>query len=140
VKKKAVISYKGLCPVRVIPLQFRKLMKNLIGNSLKFSKPGNPPEISINGEIKKGAHLSKNLVPYKKYFHISIHDNGIGFEPQYSERIFEVFQRLHTKDEYSGSGIGLAICKQIVKNHNGMISATGTLREGACFDLFIPVS
>ena len=72
------------------------------------------------------------------YCHIRIEDNGIGFEQQYSSKIFEVFQRLHGKLEYTGTGIGLAIVKKIVDNHNGIITATGELNKGATFDIYIP--
>ena len=74
----------------------------------------------------------------KKYCHITVKDNGIGFEPRFSERIFEVFQKLHGKDVYAGTGIGLAIVKKIVENHNGIITATSQLNEGAQFDIYIP--
>jgi light-regulated signal transduction histidine kinase (bacteriophytochrome) len=78
------------------------------------------------------------ISPEKEYCHIIVKDNGIGFEPQYSERIFEVFQRLHGKEEYDGTGIGLAIVKKIVDNHNGVITATSELHKGATFDIYIP--
>ena len=79
------------------------------------------------------------LSPQKLYCHISIADNGIGFDPEYKERIFSVFQRLHTKAEYPGTGIGLAIVKKIVDNHNGIITASGEINKGARFDIYIPV-
>jgi signal transduction histidine kinase len=78
------------------------------------------------------------LIGDKEYCHISIADNGIGFETDYNEKIFEVFQRLHGKDVYKGSGIGLSIVKKIVENHNGVITATGQLHKGAIFDIYIP--
>ena len=73
-----------------------------------------------------------------EYYHISITDNGIGFDQQYKDRIFEVFQRLHDKQKIAGTGIGLAIVKNIVENHNGIITATGELNKGATFDIYIP--
>ncbi len=73
------------------------------------------------------------------YYHLAISDNGIGFEPQYKERIFEVFQRLHGRDEYKGTGIGLAIVKKIMENHNGFIVASGETNAGATFDMYFPV-
>jgi signal transduction histidine kinase len=78
------------------------------------------------------------LEPEKEYCHIRITDNGIGFEQQYSEKIFEVFQRLHGKEKYSGTGIGLSIVKKIVDNHNGIITAKSELGKGATFDIYIP--
>ena len=129
-----------MCHVPIIPFQFRQLMQNLIGNALKFTKPGVPPEIIIKSKITKGEQLENKLLTYEQdYCHISVCDNGIGFEPEYADRIFEVFQRLHGKEEYSGTGIGLAIVKKIVGNHNGIIIAKGELNKGATFDIFIPI-
>ena len=73
------------------------------------------------------------------YCHITISDNGIGFESDYKEKIFEIFQRLHTKEQYNGTGIGLAIVKKIIDNHNGFITATSQLGEGATFDIYLPI-
>jgi signal transduction histidine kinase len=78
------------------------------------------------------------LLPEKNYYHITVQDNGIGFEPRFSERIFEVFQKLHGKEVYGGTGIGLAIVKKIVANHNGIISAKSELNQGARFDIYLP--
>ena len=125
---------------RIIPFQFRQLMHNIIGNALKFSQRSVRPRIEITIALKKGAQLKlPSLIQNEKYCHIQVADNGIGFEPQYGPKIFEVFQRLHTRDKYSGTGIGLAIVKKIVENHNGMITATGKVNEGATFDIYIPV-
>lgn len=138
-EKEAIIQAKGLCEINVIPFQFRQLMYNLISNSLKFAKAGVAPEINIKSKIVSGKDLNvKNLSQNTRYCHIIYTDNGIGFDPQYKDRIFEVFQRLHTADQYTGTGIGLAICKRIVENHNGLITATGKLNKGARFDIYIP--
>lgn len=139
-QKKAKIESTENCKVNIIPFQFRQLLYNLVSNSLKFSNPENPIVIKINSEIKKGSDLkNEKLDPEKEYCHIKIEDNGIGFEQQYSAKIFEVFQRLHGKLEYTGTGIGLAIVKKIVDNHNGIITATGELNKGAAFDIYIPI-
>ncbi len=138
-EKNATIVVNTLCEANIIPFQFRQLMYNLIGNSLKFSKPEKPLFIKINCEIIRGDTLkSASLSPESSYCHISVSDNGIGFDPQYKDRIFEVFQRLHGKEEYKGTGIGLSIVKKIVENHNGVITATGALNQGAVFDIYIP--
>jgi len=140
-EKKAVVESSGKCNISVIPFQFRQLMTNLIGNALKFSLPGRQPEIKIKSEIIKGISLSdERLSPNKKYCHITVSDNGIGFEQQYSEKIFEVFQRLHNRDTYKGTGIGLSIVKKIVENHQGVIKATGLPDQGATFDIYIPAN
>ncbi len=140
-EKKATIEAAHLCKTNIIRFQFRQLFQNLVSNSLKFSKPGTAPYITIKSGIVKGNELNnENLSPGTDYCHIIYTDNGIGFEPQYKDRIFEVFQRLYSKEEYPGSGIGLAICKRIVENHNGIITAFGELNNGAQFDIFIPVT
>ncbi len=138
-EKNATIISENLCPANIIAFQFRQLMYNLISNALKFSKPGIPAVITIKGKISEGSLLNHpNLSPEEKYCHITVKDNGIGFEPHFSERIFEVFQKLHGKEVYAGTGIGLAIVKKIVDNHNGIIMATSSLNNGAQFDIYIP--
>jgi len=138
-EKNAIIEVNESCEIRVIPFQFRQLLHNLIGNALKFSKPGIPPHIIIKSTFAKGSKLKqKLLLPEKEYCHLSISDNGIGFEPEFNDRIFEIFQQLHAKNEYEGTGIGLAIVKKIVENHNGVIVATGKLNKGARFDIYLP--
>lgn len=114
-------------------------MYNLISNALKFSNPEIPSHIIITRRIVKGSTLNnEKLAQEKDYFHITVKDNGIGFEPHFSDRIFGVFQKLHGKEVYAGTGIGLAIVKKIVENHNGFITATGELKKGASFDIYIP--
>jgi len=136
---KATIEVTGSCEVSIIPFQFRQLMNNLIGNALKFSDPAKPPHIIIKSEFKKGQQLNHpDLSPDQKYCHLSVKDNGIGFEKQYKEKIFEVFQRLHGKEEYNGTGIGLSIVKKNVENHGGIITADSEPTKGATFDIFIP--
>lgn len=138
-EKNATLEAYQLCAVDIIPFQFRQLMVNLISNSLKFSNPQNPPHIQIKCEIAKGIKFSHlKLPPQSKYCHITVSDNGIGFKQEYSEKIFEIFQRLHGREEYTGTGIGLSIVKKIVDNHNGIIVATGELNKGATFDIYIP--
>jgi signal transduction histidine kinase len=139
--KKAIIEVSELCLVNVIFFQFRQLMYNLISNALKFSNPALPPHIKIKSRIIMGNKLNnEKAVSGKDYCQITIQDNGIGFEPHFSQRIFEVFQKLHSKEEYAGTGIGLAIVKKIVENHHGTITAIGELNKGATFDICIPIS
>ena len=156
-EKKATIEVGEICPVNIIAFQFRQLLYNLISNALKFSNPKIPSHIIINSSILKGSTINNTRQPSipasdkkdqtvqeifsaeKNYCHISIKDNGIGFEPQFSERIFGVFQKLHSKEVYEGTGIGLAIVKKIVENHKGFITATGVLNKGSTFDIYLPV-
>ena len=140
-EKRATIDASELGTVPVIVFQFRQLLHNLIGNALKFSHPDVPPHITITSRTIKGGKLKNGtLLPEKRYCHLTITDNGIGFDAKYSEKIFEVFQRLHNKAQYPGTGIGLAIVQKIVANHNGLITATGALNKGARFDIYLPVA
>jgi PAS domain S-box-containing protein len=138
-KKQAIFEAKDLCECNVIPFQMRQLVHNLLSNAIKFAHPNRPPHIKIKSEIAKGLKFqNQKLESEKEYCHIHITDNGIGFEQQYNEKIFEVFQRLHGKEKYGGTGIGLSIVKKIVDNHNGIITAKGELNKGATFDIYIP--
>ena len=139
IQKKATLQVIHSCELNVITLQFRQLIFNLISNSLKFTRENVPPLIIVNAEIGKGSDFeNKFLAADKAYCHISVQDNGIGFSQEYSEKIFEVFQRLHGKEQYAGTGIGLAIVKKIIENHNGFIAASGASNQGALFDIYIP--
>jgi len=139
-QKNGTLEIGDMCTLKVITFQFRQLIYNLVSNSLKFSKAGRDPEIKIKSEINMGAYFTNEKL-YKdvKYCHISVSDNGIGFEQHYSEKIFEVFQQLHRKNEYKGTGIGLAIVKKIVDNHNGLITVQSAPDKGTTFDIYIPV-
>jgi len=140
-QKHAQIETTTLCRVNIIPFQFRQMIYNLISNSLKFSNSSRSPYIKIRSEIASGAKLNnEKLLGDTVYCHITISDNGIGFEQQYNEKIFEVFQRLHTQEKYKGTGVGLAIVKKIVENHQGTITAKGEVDKGASFDIYFPVT
>lgn len=122
-----------------ISFQFAQLFTNLITNSVKFAKKDVAPVITISSNITEGRNVHhESASPEKTYYHISFSDNGIGFDPQFNERVFLVFQRLHTREAYEGTGIGLAICKRIAENHNGFITAAGVPGEGASFNIYIP--
>ncbi len=123
--------------VAIVSFQLKRLLNNLVGNSIKFRDSDRPLKISITGEEVSGSEDQSQQA--QRYFKIVYSDNGIGFEQQYSERIFEVFQRLHSQSEYEGTGVGLAICKKIVENQNGNIAAFGKLGEGARFEILLPL-
>ncbi|MCD0473347.1 CHASE3 domain-containing protein [Flavobacterium sp. EDS] len=139
-EKNAVILSDKLPKLKVIPYQIEQLFINLINNSIKYSKPNVSPEISISCEkiaSKEFPDLLEQSI--KKYYKITFTDNGMGFDPQFKETIFVLFQRLHSKtDEYPGTGIGLAICKKIVENHKGHIIADSTPNKGSVFTIFLP--
>jgi signal transduction histidine kinase len=138
-QKKAVIETDIRCEARVIPFQFRQLLMNLISNSLKFQQKDKPPRIRILAERLNGNNINrKDIDPEKVFCHLSIRDNGIGFEEIYKDRIFEVFQRLHGKDEYEGTGVGLAIVKKIAENHQGWIEVSSESGKGSSFDIYFP--
>lgn len=140
-QKGAIITSSNLPSLNVIVYQFEQLFTNLIANSVKFVKPGVSPEINITSGIIAGSDLGyMEANPETEYHYLSFADNGIGFDPQFKERIFQVFQRLHSKTSYEGTGIGLAICKKIVDNHQGIITAISNPDEGATFIIYLPIA
>ncbi len=133
------IELGNLPTLMVIPSQFRQLFSNLIINAIKYSKVEVKPKITISHSIASQAEIDQidgNID--QEYIKITVSDNGIGFENEYAERIFKPFQRLHGRDEYSGTGIGLAICKKIMENHNGFIIASAEKNVGATFQIYVP--
>ena len=125
-EKNAVVRVRFLPAIFCSPTQMEQLFINLIENGIKYAKPGLTPNIEIYATRSEGI------------WKIDFSDNGIGFDEAYEKKIFEVFQRLHSADEYSGTGIGLAICKKIVENHHGTITAKSILGEGSVFSIIFP--
>jgi signal transduction histidine kinase len=137
----ATIEAVNLPVVKIIPFQFKQMFENLLINAIKYSKPDAAPHITISSQQVKGSESSwKDAKLEQDYFKISVRDNGIGFDPQYAERIFELFQRLHDKHEYPGTGLGLAICKKVIQNHKGFITADASPGSGATFTIYLPAS
>lgn len=137
----AAIKTEGLQTIEGDPLQFRQLFQNLLGNALKFRRPDVTPEISITGKIVSGkdSGLEIEETDYnKKFLQIEVGDNGIGFEQQYAKKIFQIFQRLHGRMDYAGSGVGLSIVQKVVENHHGYVTAEGRPGEGAIFRMLFP--
>jgi PAS domain S-box-containing protein len=139
-QKNAHVEKDHLPTITAIPLQMNQLFYNLIGNALKFTKKNTAPQITISC-----SEATENLIkafpqlnPLKNYFVIKIADNGIGFSQEYADKIFTIFQRLNERSVYAGYGIGLAICKRIVENHEGVIFAEGIPKEGAGFTFLLP--
>lgn len=141
------VSNRSLFSLIILMLIFIALLNSSVafirlynsgGNSLKFAKE-NLPIVINSSKIAEGKFFDDDkLVVDKKYCHITFSDNGIGFDPRYNEKIFEVFQRLHGKAQYDGTGIGLSIVKKIVDNHEGVIYAKRELNKGTTFNIFIP--
>ena len=139
-EKKAVIASEPLPTIKAVPLQINQLFANLVGNALKFSV--NEPLIKVSSSIRTHEEMKEIPAPVivGSYLQILFSDNGLGFEPKYEKQIFSLFQRLHGRHEYSGTGIGLALCKRIMENHHGFIRATSELGKGADFYIYFPLS
>lgn len=139
-EKKATLNVGKLPKVAGVGLQMNQLFYNLISNSLKFTNPDVPPEINIEASELTGEKLSQyinKVIAGKTYYHITVKDNGIGFETKHADQIFEVFKRLHGKDVYPGSGIGLALCKRIVNNHSGVLFTESEPGIGTTFHIIL---
>ena len=141
-EKKAKFNIKTLPSLAVNPGLIRPLFSNLISNALKYSKKDIDPVIDIYAEQETAAEKGNGLngLRNRKFWRIFVEDNGIGFDQKYAEQIFEMFVRLHGNSEYEGTGIGLALCKQIVEKHNGFISALSKENDGATFIISLPVN
>jgi signal transduction histidine kinase len=127
------IELVSLPTIEADPLQMRQLLQNLIGNALKFAQPGKPPVVRLESRLLE---IGSGEIGLR--WEISVRDNGIGFEEIYLDRIFELFQRLHGRHEYEGTGIGLAICRKIVERHNGTITAVSVPGAGTTFLVALP--
>lgn len=138
-EKRAEITTEPLPVLEVIPFQIQQMFVNLIGNSLKYSSSNREPRIEITC-TKTSSDLEPVIRNEVKtnYYKLVFKDNGIGFENQYSERIFTLFNRLHSREDYRGTGIGLAICKKVIENHNGYIYAQGEPGVGSIFTILLP--
>jgi PAS domain S-box-containing protein len=139
--KGAMIKSDPLPTIMAMPSQIKQLFSNLISNSIKYSNPEKPPVIEITvSKVAARDIITEFPIAKNTYWKIVLKDNGIGFDQMYHFKIFELFQRLHDKDKFSGTGIGLSICNKVVQNHNGFITADGHVGEGSEFNIFLPVS
>jgi PAS domain S-box-containing protein len=138
-QQSAAIKSEPLPEAKIIPSQFRQLFQNLLSNSLKFIKPEVPPVVTITHALLPAKGVTHyQLAEADQYHKLQFMDNGIGFEKEFAGKIFAIFQRLHGRSEYEGSGIGLAICKKIVEHHGGIIYAESMPGEGATFTVILP--
>ncbi|HEV7331902.1 MAG TPA: ATP-binding protein [Flavisolibacter sp.] len=135
----AGITVAPLPVVRGHRRQLQQLFQNLLSNGLKYRKPGQRPQITISASVVNGSELPFNLPADSRYHLVAVSDNGIGFEQEYADRIFQIFQRLHGRSEYAGTGIGLAIARKVVENHQGYIWAESEPGKGATFNVLLPV-
>ena len=136
----AIITSDAFPSMKVIPFQIQQLFVNLLGNAIKYKAEGVIPKIEITHQVVEADKEDGITKPKNQFYHkLVFTDNGIGFDNTYAEQIFTLFNRLHNKDEYSGTGIGLSICKKIVENHKGYITAKGEPNKGATFTVFLPI-
>ncbi|WP_024482088.1 ATP-binding protein [Cellulophaga baltica] len=132
------IIVDNLPTLNAVPFQMEQLFNNIISNAIKYGGKEDPKIIIDCKKLKRNEIPNNFIKKHKSYYRISIIDNGIGFEQEHADKIFELFQRLHQKTEYSGTGIGLAICKKIAQNHGGHILAESALGKGSTFCVFLP--
>ena len=119
-------------------VQLRQVFQNLLSNALNFQAVGNKPMVAVRCKSAHPNSIPADLPADKAYWQIDVEDNGIGFSPQYADRIFEVFQRLHGKNKYTGTGVGLAICRRVAETHGGGIAVLSELGKGSTFSFFLP--
>jgi len=139
-EKNATITSDDLPVVNVYPSQMVQLFQNLIENSLKYAKPDLAPAIGVSYTMAKGSDIGSCMPAHETldFHNITFTDNGIGFNETYAEKVFALFQRLHGREDYQGTGIGLAICKRVVTNHNGYITVKSIEGLGTSFSIFLP--
>lgn len=136
----AIIRIHGELPkIEGVSSQLRQVFQNLITNALKFTKKDQRPEIDISAQVVNGIQLNGFPVLSGEHCRITVKDNGIGFDNQYKDKIFTIFQRLHQKDIYEGTGIGLSIAKKIIEKHQGYITGESAAGEGATFTILLPL-
>ncbi|QIP18074.1 PAS domain-containing protein [Spirosoma aureum] len=139
-QKQATIKVDLLGDIQGNEIQLRQLFQNLVSNALKYSRPNHPPVIQITATAIAVNDLPVTLVPIAPpyYISIAIEDNGIGFDQKYEDRIFRLFQRLHGRGQYEGTGMGLAICKKVVDNHQGFLQVRSEPGKGSVFTVYLP--
>jgi signal transduction histidine kinase len=135
----AAIEIAALPAVKGDGTQLRQLFQNLLSNALKFTDPERKCHIIVTSNVVAAQTITTENLPHRFYYQIKVADNGIGFDPQYAEKIFRIFHRLHNQTEYEGTGIGLAIVQKVVENHQGLITATSEPGKGAIFSVYLPV-
>ncbi|HZH66916.1 MAG TPA: PAS domain S-box protein [Flavisolibacter sp.] len=139
-EKGATIESDPLPTVKGLSYQLTQIFNNLIGNAIKYSKPNEAPRIKISSRLASQEEVEAfpTLDSERKYHLINVEDNGIGFKPEDAGRIFTIFHRLHSKETYAGTGVGLAVCRKVAHNHGGEIYATSQPRKGSCFYILLP--
>jgi signal transduction histidine kinase len=139
-EKHATVTASPLPEIDLIPGQFRQVLHNLLSNALKFSRPGTPPVITLRAERIRLKSFDSPPDPAGNYYRLTLTDNGIGFEEKFADDVFKLFHRLHSKDRFEGSGIGLAITKKIIERHNGLITTSSSEGIGTRFEMVLPLN
>jgi len=136
----AVVDAGPLPEIDADPLQMRQLFQNLVANALKFHAAGRAPRVTVSAKILEASEHGLQGVGFAtRACRLEFRDNGIGFDPKFAEQIFVVFQRLHSRSEYEGTGIGLALCRRIAERHLGVVTASAVPGEGAVFVVTLPM-
>jgi light-regulated signal transduction histidine kinase (bacteriophytochrome) len=137
--RQAQVEYPALPTLNAVPRQVQQLIENLLSNALKF-QPDHKPVIKVSGFYTDGGEIENpKAARHKSYYCLQVADNGVGFDNRYKEKIFQLFQRLHGRSEYSGTGLGLALCQKIMEKHNGFIEGRSTPGAGSTFSCYFPV-
>lgn len=139
-EKQARITAGDLPELDISPGQFRQVLHNLLSNALKFTRPGTPPVVRLDSARIRERSFDSPMDPDGSFFRFSLADNGIGFEEKFADNIFKLFQRLHPKDRFEGTGIGLAVTKKIIERHNGLITVHSSENSGSRFDWILPAN
>ncbi len=139
-EKNAIVEINDLSTIEAEPTQIHQLLQNLVGNALKFIRPDVQPEVHIEGRHVHEKDVITGMLSHQHMYQLVVRDNGIGIDEKYQERIFNLFERLHSRQHYEGTGLGLAICKKIVVRHNGRIVVKSTPGEGTRFIITLPVT
>lgn len=137
----ALIQTRDLPVIHGMPFQIKQLFENLVSNSIKYRQAQLPPAIKIEGAVVSRKEIKEEFPKESsRYYKLYVTDNGLGFEQTYADKVFKLFQRLHTKSGLPGTGIGLTICKKIVDNHNGFIKAVSEVNKGTTFEIYLPAN
>ncbi|HXB93827.1 MAG TPA: ATP-binding protein, partial [Puia sp.] len=139
-EKQAEVTAGELPELDISPGQFRQVLHNLLSNALKFTRPDTPPVVRLESTRIGERSFDACPDPDGGYYRFSISDNGIGFEEKFADNVFKLFQRLHSKDRFEGTGIGLAVTKKIIERHNGLITVHSSENNGSRFDWILPAT
>jgi light-regulated signal transduction histidine kinase (bacteriophytochrome) len=138
---RAQVNSGSLPVVKGMPFQLKQLFENLISNSLKYRNEEHAPRITIDSDVVNRKEIHEKFAKgHNRYHRVHVRDNGLGFDPSYADKVFKLFHRLHAHTDKPGTGIGLAICKKIIENHQGFIKASSEVNKGTVIEIYLPVN